>query len=281
MLWTHLTPGPNLGQVLAAQAQPISLLILLPGLGMTLVGLAFMAYAWVKRLGFRYLLFGAAAWAVAVALKLAWAVTENAGIYDALKGTLGETAGSWIFYVYVGLLTGIFEVALLWVFLSRTRFGRMPWPQALSFAIGFGSIEALLVGLSSLLPAASALLTPSALAPSTLVQLARAANPLFGLAPIVERAATTFLHVFACLLIFYAINAGQKRWVWIAILYKTANDSVAAFAQFWGVDTLTHLWTIEAVIILFGLMGVWGVRWLANGYVQESRRKQAFSAAPS
>ena len=87
-----------------------------------------------------------------------------------------------------------------------------------------------------------------------------------GLAPIVERIATIFVHILANVLIVYGVVARQPRWFWAAFVYKTALDSVAAFAQFWGVNTLGHIWTIEAVVVLFGLVGWWGIRWVAQRY---------------
>lgn len=263
---TYLALGSNLAREMAMQGQPVPYTILLPGVGMILVALTFVAYALIRRLGFRHLLFGALAWGVTVALKIGWAGSVNAGVHQALTTWLPEQLGLLVFEVYVGLLTGVFEVALLWIFLSRTRFGRTPWSTALSFGIGFGSVEALLLGVSSLASALAALRSPDLLPPSALAQIGQAANPLFGLAPVVERVAAIFLHIFACVLIFYAIRAGEKRWFWAAFFYKSAMDTVAAFAQFWGVATLAHLWTIEGVIVLFGLVGVWGIRRISARY---------------
>jgi uncharacterized membrane protein YhfC len=248
------------------QAQPISPVVLLPGIGMILVALVFIGYALLRRLGFRYLVFGGVAWVVAVALKFAWALPVNPPVYQALTGSLPEGFGQFIFYIYVGALTGVFEVAVVWLFLRYTRFGKVPWQKALAFGIGFGSLEALLLGFSSLVTLLTALLAPDQFTTEALAQLALTSNVLFGLAPIVERAATILVHIFTSVLIFYEIQTHQPRWFWAAFVYKTALDSVAAFAQFWGVNTLARIWTIEGIIILFGLFAWWGIRWVAVRY---------------
>jgi hypothetical protein len=41
---------------------------------------------------------------------------------------------------------------------------------------------------------------------------------------------------------------------------------VAAFAQFWGLETLWKIWTIEAAIAVFGLIGWLGIRWIRDRY---------------
>jgi hypothetical protein len=63
------------------------------------------------------------------------------------------------------------------------------------------------------------------------------------------------------------VNIRQARWFWLAFGYKTATDAVAAaFVHINGIDTLGHVWTFEALLMLFGLAGWLGLRWLAPRY---------------
>ncbi len=140
-------------------------------------------------------------------------------------------------------------------------------------------MEAILLGASSLAGALTVLLAPDQVPAEMLAQFAVANNPLYGAAPIVERAATIMVHILSSGLIFYAIATGFRRPVWLGIIYKTALDSVAAFSQLWGVNTLGRIWTIEAIIILFGLVGWWGTRWLAEHY-PEAAQKPPLETAP-
>ncbi len=251
------------GAVVVASVTPMALL---GGLGMTLVALAFVAWAAWRRLGWRYLGLGALAWVVTVALKFAWSLSVNATFYNALQAGLPAPLSTALFCVYVGSLTGIFEVGLVWLLLRYTRLGQVGWPRALAFGIGFGAVEALLLGLLSLGPVVAALAMPAVLPPDALVGLARLNDPLVGLAPIVERLATLYLHLLANALVFYAASRRRAGAFWLAFAYKTAIDSVAAFGQLWGLGTTARLWTIEAVVIAFGIAGWLGLRRLAVRY---------------
>jgi uncharacterized membrane protein YhfC len=251
---------------IAPSWQEMTPLVLFPGIGMLLVALAFVVYAWRRRLGFRYVAWGSLAWVISVALKFAWAIGLNNRIYVMLTSLFPTSLGSLVFDLYVGSLTGLFEVALVYLVLSRLRLGQAVWKQALAFGIGFGAVEAILLGASSLASGLVVLLAPGQVPASAAAQFALASNPLYGAAPIVERAATIFVHILSAGLIFYAIRTGDRRWLWTAVVYKTALDSVAAFAQFWGVNTIGRIWTVEAIVIVFGLIGWWGTLRIARRY---------------
>ncbi len=250
----------------AVEIPEVPLSALLAGTGMVLVALGFVAYAAMHRLGWSYLGWGALAWVVTVALKFAWAVPVNPVLYDALLGALPESVAMPIFYVYVGALTGIFEVGLTWLVLRHTKLGRAVWERALAFGIGFGAVEAFLLGLASLVGVITAMVIPDQLPLSTLEQIAAAGSVLMGLAPIVERFFTCLVHILSNLLLFYGVTSRQSKWFWAAFVYKTLIDAIAAFAQFWGVDVLWHLWLIEAVVAVWGLIGWWGIRRLRERY---------------
>lgn len=246
----------------------ITPLALLPGVGMMAVALAFVAYAVRRGLGWRYLGLGALAWVVTVALKFAWAIPINTPLYQALYATLPRVVAGPLFYLYVGALTGVFEVGLVWLAARYTRLGQVDWPKALAFGIGFGALEALLLGLAAAGSTLAALLSPALFPPEALVAVARQGNLLFGLAPTVERVAAVYIHILANVLIFYAASKRRPGYFWLAFAYKTSIDTVAAFAQFWGLDTAARIWTIEAVVIAFGVVGWLGMRWVAARYAR-------------
>ncbi|MGD9317753.1 MAG: YhfC family glutamic-type intramembrane protease [Anaerolineae bacterium] len=239
----------------------VTAVALIGGLGMMAVAAGFVIYAGLHRLGWRYLGLGALAWVVSVVLKFVWAVAFNQTVYGALQSALPEALADPVFALYVGALTGVFEVLLLWLVMRYSRLGRMTWGQALAFGIGFGAVEALLLGLQSLANAAFALATP-ALVPIGPEAIAQMNNPLLQLAPIVERFFAILLHIFACLLVIYAVRTRQARWLWLAFVYKTGIDTVAAFAQIRGLVTYPAIWAIEAVVAVWGIAGWLGIRWL-------------------
>jgi len=247
----------------------LSPLILLGGTGMILVAVGFVVYAVIKRLGWAYLGFGALMWIITVAIKFALAVPSNSTIYRALNGALGNI-GAGLFDLYVGMLTGITEVGIVWLVLRYTRFGKVEWKRALAFGIGFGAIEVLLLGLGSLLTMLTVLLAPQVIPSESLSQLALANNILYGIAPIVERFFTVWVHIFCNVLIFFAIAKSQTRWFWLSFWFKSLIDAVAAYAQTASVIvSLEGIWAIEAIVILWGILGWLGVRWIQSRYAAQ------------
>ncbi len=244
----------------------VSPLALMGGLGMVGVALVALIYAARRRLGWGYLGLGALSWVVTVALKFAWAIPLNPLVYRGLSAALPPALARPLIYLYTGALTGVFEVGILWLALRFTRLGRVAWPGVLAFGIGFSAVEALLLGVSALTTVATALLAPATLPVAALAQLAATANPLFGLAPVVERAAVILVHIGATALIFYAAIRRRAGPFWLAFAGKTALDAVATAGQVWGMTTLGKLWAIEAVMVLLGAAG-WAVtRWVARRY---------------
>jgi uncharacterized membrane protein YhfC len=246
--------------------------VLLPGAGMVLVALSFVFYAARRRwLGWRYLGMGALFWILTVAVKFAFAVPVNPILFRLLGVTQDRlfSPGNLVAYFYIGALTGIFEAGLAYLILRKIRWGNATRNQALVFGIGFGVIEALLLGSSNLFSSLVAMTSPDVLPIASLGTLAHNATFALGLAPVVERLAVIFAHIFACVLIFYAIACGETKWAWYAILYKSLLDTPAAFASFWGVvGSATKIWTIEAILVTFGLIGLWGTIQIARRYPQ-------------
>lgn len=250
------------GELAPACVPPLALL---SGIGMIVVALGFAAYAVRHQLGWGGLALGAVAWGVTVALKFAWAIPCNPPIYTAVNQAMPSLCDP-LFMAYVGALTGIFEVGLVALLLYSTRLGKAAWPGALAFGIGFGAMEALFFGVSSLSSTLVSMLI-SMLHPLTPEVAARLSNILWVTAPVVERVAAVFIHMCANVLIFYAVNTRQARWFWLAFALKTAVDAAAAaFVHIVGIDTLARGWMFEAMMILCGLAALLGLRWIAPRY---------------
>lgn len=243
----------------------VSPLALLSGIGMIVVALGLAAYVGWRRLGWGALALGAGAWGVTVALKFAWAIPFNPPIYTAVNLAL-PSLGVPLFMVYVGALTGIFEVGLVALLLNYTRLGRVAWPRSVAFGLGFGAVEALLFGVVSLSSTLAAMVIGMVHPPSPEVA-AQLGDLQWVLAPVVERVAAIFIHCCANVLIFYAVNTRQARWFWLAFGLKLAVDAMAAACvHIHGIHTLEHVWTLEGLMILFGLAGWLGLCWLKPRY---------------
>jgi uncharacterized membrane protein YhfC len=245
----------------------ITPLAALQGVGMLLVTAGFVVYAGIRKLGWRALLLGALFWVLTVLLKFVWAGALNSAIYAGLTGVLPGVAGSLIFDVYVGSLTGIFEVGLTYLILRRTRLARSPWKTAFAFGIGFGAVEALLLSISPLISAILGMTNPSTLSLSTLQNIAMLNNPLWGLTGVWERFFTVWIHIACNVLIFYTLITGQKKWFWLSFGIKTVLDSVAAYIQVNRLNTnLGAIWIVEFIIAAIGAACWWLTNRLSHEY---------------
>ncbi len=255
----YMVPGA------AVKVPTVSPLALLGGAGMALVAVGFVTYAILRRLGWAYLVLGAGAWMVAVALKFLWAVPLNTPIYNFLTGSL-QVPGEMIFHLYVGALTGVFEVLLVWLMVRYTRMGRVDWQRTLAFGIGFGAFEAFLLGLLSLTTVSMAIYSPNLVPVDSLDSLAQSSGLLYSLAPISERIFVILVHIFCNTLIFYAAAMRKPGYFWFAFVFKSLMDSVASYAQLHGLQTLGQVWLLEGIIAVFGIISWFGIRWLARHY---------------
>lgn len=214
---------------------------------------------------------GGVLWAVAIALKVAWALAFNTPVYVALTGSLPAGVGVWAFFIYVGLLTGVFECLLLYPvarYVDPVR--RFDRERALGLGVGFGVTEAALLGLAAMASWLTVILAPASLPPETLAAL----GPIdWSVAPAagVERATAIAVHVFSGYAILLAARTGAWRWLWAAFALKTGLDTVAVWGGIgYGLTSPAHVWTIEAILAVFGLIAVWGLlallpRWPAVG----------------
>jgi uncharacterized membrane protein YhfC len=247
----------------------VSPIALVGGIGMIVVALAFFGYAFVRRLGAAYVGLGALAWFVTVAVKVAIALPANPWIHQKTR-LLRAPWGDTVFNLYVGVLTGITEVAMVWLFLRYTQFGRARWPQVVAFGIGFGAIEALLVGAGSLVSVALAMTIPDKLPKDALEQVAQSAHLSIQLAPISERIFACLGHLATNVMLFYAVSRRAPRWFWLAFVYKSAIDAAAALylEEHTITISLARLWTMEAAAAVWGIAGVFVILWIGRRYEQ-------------
>jgi uncharacterized membrane protein YhfC len=248
----YMVPGEP---VLIPEVKPAALL---GGGGMIMVAVGFLVYGGVKRLGWRYIGLGALSWVVTVAVKFIIAIPLNPILYKLLVNPESPGVGDLVFDLYIGVLTGITEILMVWILLRFTRLGKVRWEKALGFGIGFGAFEALLLGLSSFGSTLAALLVPAQIPLSAMASLAVGNHLLVGLAPTWERFWTVWIHILSNVLLFYGALTRKDRFFWIAFWYKSGIDAVAGYAQLTGINSLAKMWTIEAIVALFGVVGYWG-----------------------
>ena len=213
---------------------------------------------------------GALAWTISVALKFAWAFPMNAPVKAGLDAVLPPRAADPIFWIYIGLLTGIFECGFTLVFVRMTRLRTAEWREAVAFGIGFGAIEAFLLGLLSFVGILLLVVFWDQLPGETKAAVAgRVRGDLLAIPmPVAERVSALVAHVFTCVLIVHGVRVREWRWFWIAFAYKSALDAFAA----WGLlatDLARSTGTLvafEAAVAVFALVGLAGLGYLRERY---------------
>ena len=236
-----------------------------------------------KRVIFSLFLWGALAWVVGMVLK-SIAVIPFPAITDGVRATLPRYVSEPILWLYIGLLTGIFECGVVFAFAHTRRIRSIDWKGAVAFGLGFGAIESFLLGMYSFVMILLLLLAPDQL-PAELVELAisQSGSLLAIPAPIIERAIVILVHASSCVLIIYAILTREWKWFWISFTYKTMLDAIAGFIQItYGMQNLTILgtWTVELVLLPFGIAGLWGLvvirrRWSRENIPSPTRHEMA------
>ena len=193
-----------------------------PAVLMMLVGLSAVALCKaIWRTPFRLFGLGALLWVISVAVKVGIAIPLNAPASAALHHVLPRSAADVTFWIYIGLLTGITEVG---IFLAMARWFRRrqwSWEDAASIGVGFGAIEAILLGLALLIA----------------VAMGKSADP-GTLVPVLERSLTIFIHGATAVAAIYAVTRGKWGWFAFAFIYKSGVDAVAAYVLLAGKNLL-------------------------------------------
>ncbi|MBI9051806.1 MAG: YhfC family intramembrane metalloprotease [Anaerolineaceae bacterium] len=233
----------------------ISPIVLLPGIGMLLVGMFFFFFA-VRQSNAKMAFLGGLFWIGTVIVKFVIAGSFNGYIYQWSEAALPGLPGQLLFSVYVGLLTGITEILITWLILRYTKFGQRIWREILSFSLGFGSLEAILLGTLSLMGMIATLTMTDQIPVAQLRTTALANNFFYDLAPIIERIFTIMIHMGCNVLLFYSVFKKEMRWFWASFALKSGIDTIAGYAQISGqLESVAFIWIIEIFVILFGTMG--------------------------
>lgn len=246
---------------------------LLPGVLAAAVGVAAIVVDRRQIQGrLSFLALGGATWIGSVALKAAWALSTNSAIHHWLTDRCGSRIGEPIFWLYIGLLTGIFEVGATIAVARVARMGERPPRDAFSFGIGFGAIEAILMGVLGTVPVLILLVAPRLLPTEArdAIVSARGGSMVIGMiVPPLERFSTLIVHVLTCVWVAEAFRTRRWRWAIFAFTYKSLVDAAAA----WGILSLgvktspSRLVGFEAGLLVFSLASV-----CAALYFRPSRR---------
>lgn len=187
---------------------------------------------------------GAVLWIVSVALKFSFALVSSGPVYRWLHAALPQSWADPVDWCYLGSLTGVFECGIFLVAARLIKRRQWSWREALSLGVGFGAIEALALGIASVLVCQAGLWGC----------LATWSVPLV---PAFERLLTLPIHAAAAVMILRALIDRKWPWFWVSFAYKSACDSVAACLNLSGTSLRSSPWLMEWVCVApFALIGV-------------------------
>ena len=225
-------------------------LLFLPGPLMVMVGLAFVLGWKVRsRTQWRWFLAGAGIWTVGVAPKFLWAFLLHKPILEGLKASMPHPGYVATGGIYIGLLTGIFEIGVtLFACLIWKAMARDP-KRAVAVGVGAGAFEAILVGL---------------------VVLLATATPVASLIPPVERVIAILCHTSSRTLVL--LSVARRRWsfFWYGFAIMTAIDAIAGGAILSGAAGRISMWWIELAIAPFALASLPIIAWCLRHWPQQT-----------
>ncbi|HNQ21818.1 MAG TPA: YhfC family glutamic-type intramembrane protease [Phycisphaerae bacterium] len=235
---------------------------LISGPAMLLVAVgSVLWWRWRSHAAWRWFWVGAGVWTVGVALKFAVALPLNGPVLRGLEDVLPRFWYLVIGGVYIGLLTGVFEIGVTLVAGLIWRRFALDSARAIAVGVGAGAFEAALLGLLSLIGmavAVSGLLPDEAVAAVSAVMLV---TPLGWLAPPVERAIAILCHTSSRALTFLTVATRRSTYFWGGFLIMTAIDSVAGAYLISGALTSLSAWWIELAIAPAALISLPVLRW--------------------
>lgn len=188
------------------------------------------AYRKVTNVRWSIVLFGAGAWFFSVAMKGIFAYYFNTPVNIFLASIYLP-----LYYVYVGLLTGVFEIFIPLFLILRYKSKFESVNNQIGFGIGFGSVEAIILGLTTLVTFFAYQYFPAQIPPQVLESLSQSLSgttPEFivrSLTGGIERLSATMVHVFCGFMLFMFVFQRKIIYLMVPILLKTITDGLALY----------------------------------------------------
>ena len=239
----------------------------LAGAGMIFTGV-FAVMFWKKRTGagWRYFGLGALMWVAAMIPKVVMDLTVTP-ILSAEVFRYGVLAYLVVMGIYVGLRTGFFESGLSYI-AALKKLREVGWREAVAFGLGFGSIEAILLGCQNLVSILALYFLPSAFEslPQAL-QKSLSLPTIVVFAPIAERAFAILLHLFASLMLIYAASRAKSIYFVASILFRALADGlVSTIHHFFNLTTVQEIYLAETPFLIIAIISLYGIRWIRGRY---------------
>jgi len=256
--------------------------LLASGIGMMAVGILPILY-WHKAKGVKpsAFAFGGVLWLAAIIPKVVMDATVTGAINAWAFSTLGYLGTIIFIILLLGLRTGAFESGFTYLTFLKTRLGSATYDEAVGFGLAFGGTEAFVLGLGSFLNILAFLLNPGLIEQIPMAQREALMAALDGpsaivFAPIIERAFTILVHLFATVLVYVAVVRHDPRFFWASFLYRVGIDGMVPGFSILITSSSNPLLTtylLELAIAAYGSLGLLGARSLRRR-MQESPKNE-------
>jgi uncharacterized membrane protein YhfC len=243
--------------------------ILISGILVILIVIGFTIW-WKKsvKAQCRWLFIGAGVWFIGVVMKFIVATYANQPVLASIESLSGKTGYLVIGSVYIGLLTGVFEIGITLVLALLVKRMYENADHALSVGLGAGLVEALLIGFSSLANYFM-VITGSAQSEAIMGALAHAAaaTPALYLVSSVERFIAILCHMSSRFLVLFALAQRKARYFWVGFLLMTALDAIAGYVHLAGLVNKISMWWVELTLLPFAVISIFIIKWVRKRWV--------------
>ncbi len=241
---------------------------------MIAVGLGFvLGWRAKSRLPLKWFWAGAGVWTVGVLLKFIFAGLFNEPVLSGLKA---DRAVYLLFgSLYIGLLTGVFEIGVTWVAARKWKSLTLYGNRAVGVGIGAGSLEAILLGIAGITGAMAAAKGYGDIE-------AQMATGMIWLIGPVERIIAILCHTSSRTLVLLGVVKGQRTLFWYGFWLMTGVDAVAGFVHLSEMLGQVPLWWIELAIAPFAVASVPIIRWCLRNWPPISKEVgQEMASSPA
>ena len=195
-----------------------------------------------------------------VSLKFGWAFAFNKSILQAINRALPEPAAWAVGALYIGLLTGVFEIGVTILAAKRWAFLSQNSGRAIGVGIGAGAFEAIILGLVVAL--ASLASGP---------QAAAAGSVSLMVLPAVERILALLCHASSRAMVFFAVAVQRPRWALGGFILLTGLDTVAALFLLSKDRAAMNPWLPELSFLPFALISLVLLIFLSKAWPAEQQ----------
>jgi len=253
---TEMSPGNMLVSILVSGALIIIICVVL------LIGWKVKSNS-----SFKWPLIGAGAWFAGVVLKFGFAYLFNNPILEVLKESFGQTGYLSLGSIYIGLLTGVFEIGVTLVFVLLIKGIYENAQRGIGIGLGAGTIEALLLGFSQI-GAFAMVISGSPGSSDIITGLVNATvhTPLVFLVAPVERIIAILCHTSSRALVVLSVVRKKQIYFWAGFLIMTAIDAIAGYAHLAGYVNTVSTWFIELALLPFAIVSIPIIKWCIKNW---------------